>query len=79
MKYFCVKNQALFDFHFVGVYKIECLGLYCGDCSLTIFLSFAGYIKCVRTTSISILQKGVVHLYLENLSVLAGYIPVYVS
>ena len=59
-----------------GVYSIECRGLYCGDCSMAIFLSFAGYIKCVTTSSISVSQKGVVILYAENVSRLPGIKPI---
>ena len=63
----------------IGMYSIECRGLYCGDCSMAIFLSFAGYIKCVTTSSISVSQKGVVILYAENVSKLPGIKSIYVS
>ena len=62
-----------------GMYSIECLGLYCGDCPLAIFLLFAGQIKCVETSSLSVPQNGSVFLYFENLFMLPGEKPVYMG
>ena len=60
------------------MFNIKCLGLYCGDCPLAIFLLFADQIKCVETSSLSISQNGSVFLHFENLFMLPGKKPVYV-
>lgn len=64
---------------FLGQYSIECLGLYCGDCPLAIFISFAGQINCVMTLSRSIAQKDKISLQLRKWFTLPGLQDVHVS
>ncbi|XP_028395409.1 uncharacterized protein LOC114519468 [Dendronephthya gigantea] len=45
-----------------GRYRIKCLGLYCGDCPLVIFIYFSGHIECVVTSSRSIAQTDKISL-----------------
>ncbi|XP_028397236.1 MAM and LDL-receptor class A domain-containing protein 1-like [Dendronephthya gigantea] len=46
----------------IGRYSIECLGLFCGDCPLAIFIHFSGYTECVVTSSRSIPQTKTISL-----------------
>ena len=63
----------------LGRYSIKCLGLYCGDCPMVIFVSFAGNRECVMTSSRNIAQTGKITLQLKKWISLPGLQPVHVS
>ena len=65
---------------FLGRYSIKCLGLYCGDCPMVIFISFAGHRECVMTSSRNIVQTDkIIILYLNKWISALGSQPVHVS
>jgi hypothetical protein len=69
----------LFLFCIVGYYSIKCLGIYCGDCPLAIYITFAGRRECIVTSSQSIAQTDKISLQLKAWFTLPGSQPVHVS
>ena len=62
-----------------GRYSITCRGLYCGDCPLAIFITFAGNGTCIMTSSQSIAQDDKITMQLKTWFTLPGLRPVNVS
>ena len=63
----------------LGRYNITCRGLYCGDCPVAIFITFAGQGTCVMTSSQSIAQDDKITMQLKTCFTLPGSKPVHVS
>ena len=63
----------------LGRYSITCRGLYCGDCPLAIFITFAGQGSCVMTSSQSTAQDDKISVHLKTWFTLPGSQPVHVS
>ena len=55
-----------------GRYSIRCRGLYCGDCPLAVFITFAGQRVCIMTSSQSIAQDDKISLHLKTWFTLPG-------
>jgi hypothetical protein len=69
----------LFVFCIVEYYSIKCLGIYCGDCPLAIYITFAGRRECIVTSSQSIAQTDKISLQLKTWFTLSGSQSVHVS
>ena len=63
----------------LGRYSIRCRGLYCGDCPLAIFITFAGRGMCVMTSSQSTAQDDRITMQFMPWFVPPGLHSVHVS
>ena len=63
----------------LGRYSVRCRGLYCGDCPVAIFITFAGQGTCIMTSSQSIAQDDKISMQLKTWFTLPGSQSVHVS